>query len=89
MFVLSIPDYGVTPFGGMQSHISDEIDMYNSWIEEVCQANRIKFYNITEISKKAENDLSLLAPDQLHPSGKMYAEWITLIINDPPDLFDQ
>lgn len=89
VFVLSIPDYGVTPFGGKQSAISEEIDMYNSWIEETCKANGIKFYNITIISRKAENDLSLLALDQLHPSGKMYAEWINLMINDQLSLFDQ
>ena len=53
-FVLSIPDYGVTPFGGYQSTISEEINMYNEWIEDVCKANSIRFYNITDISRKAE-----------------------------------
>ena len=89
VFVLSIPDYGVTPFGGGRQSISDEINMYNEWISEVCSANEIKYYDITELSRKAKNDLSLLARDQLHPSGKMYAEWVSLIITDLPDLLLQ
>lgn len=90
LFVLSIPDYGVTPFGkSNQSQISEEINMYNTWIREVCNMNNIKFYDITEISRLAENDLSFLADDGLHPSGKMYGEWIKLIINDPPELLKQ
>lgn len=89
IFVLSIPDYGVTPFGGNQSTISEEIDTYNSWIKKTCEANNIKFYDITEISRKAEKDLSLLVSDNLHPSGKMYAEWINMISNQPPDLLNQ
>lgn len=89
VFVLSIPDYGITPFGGKQTHISDEIDMYNSWIQETCEANKIKYYNITEISRKAENDLRLLAKDELHPSGIMYSEWVNLIIEDLPDILQR
>lgn len=89
VFVLSIPDYGVTPFGGNQASISEEIDMYNSWIQETCEANNIRFYNITGISRKAETDLSLLASDNLHPSGKMYAQWVKQIIKNPPELLTQ
>jgi lysophospholipase L1-like esterase len=89
VFVLSIPDYGVTPFGGGLQSISDEIDMYNEWISEVCSANKIKFYDITELSRNAKKDLSLLAPDQLHPSGKMYASWVNLITYDLPELLLQ
>jgi lysophospholipase L1-like esterase len=86
VFVLSIPDYGVTPFGqNAEAQISQEIDQYNEYIKKVCDSNNIKFYNITEISRKAKNDLSYLASDQLHPSKQMYEEWINLIISDPPE----
>ena len=37
------------------------------------------YFNITDISRLAENDSSLLANDKLHPSKKMYNEWIDLI----------
>ena len=37
------------------------------------------YFNITDISRRAENDLTLLANDKLHPSEKMYAEWVNLM----------
>ena len=37
------------------------------------------YFNITDISRLAENDSSLLADDKLHPSEKMYSEWIDLM----------
>jgi lysophospholipase L1-like esterase len=87
LFVLSIPDYGVTPFGAYNPmQISQEIDEYNDFIRRVCYVNRIKFYNITEISRKAGDDLSYLASDLLHPSRKMYEEWVQMIMEDPPEM---
>jgi acyl-CoA thioesterase I len=80
IFVLSIPDYGATPFG--QSNeilIAKEINEYNDFIKKVCADNKIKFYDITDISRKAKGNLSYLAADQLHPSKKMYEEWVQLI----------
>jgi len=88
VFVLSIPDYGVTPFGAYNPmQISQEIDEYNDFIRRVCYVNRIKYYDITEISRKAGDDLSYLASDRLHPSRKMYEEWVQLIMEDPPEIF--
>ena len=79
--VLSIPDWGVTPFGRQDPHgrtppqISAEIATFNA-INRAETANLEAHYvDITPISQKAERDLSLLASDQLHPSGKMYALW--------------
>jgi lysophospholipase L1-like esterase len=90
VFVLSIPDYGATPFGqSNETKIAEEINAYNAYIEKVCMANKIKFYDITEISRKAKGNPDLLAADQLHPSRKMYEEWVKLIVNDPPELFLQ
>jgi hypothetical protein len=87
VFVLSIPDYGATPFGEANTaKIFEEINMYNDFIRKVCEANKIKYYDITEISRKAKDDLSYLAGDRLHPSRKMYLEWVDLIVKDPPAL---
>lgn len=81
VFVLSIPDYGVTPFGLSKgdSDISSEIDEYNTIASNIAKEHGVVYFNITEISRKAQTDLSLLATDKLHPSGKMYAEWVDLI----------
>jgi len=41
--------------------------------------NDIKFFNVTEISRKALFDISLIAKDGLHPSKKMYKQWVEII----------
>jgi lysophospholipase L1-like esterase len=82
VLVLSIPDWGVTPFAGSDKHgrnskqISDEIDSYNSrnkaitaWYEGV------RYVDITTSTRAAATDISLLVADQLHPSGKEYQKW--------------
>ncbi len=80
VFVVSIPDYGMTPFaknrGLDPGKIARELDEYNSIAEEVSASEEVRFFEITEWSRKAENDPSLIAPDGLHPSGKMYKNWV-------------
>lgn len=82
VFVLSIPDWGVTPFaeGRERKKISEEIDSYNRVKKEECDKAGIKYYDITEISRI--KDQVLTASDGLHPSGKMYGMWVDKIYND-------
>lgn len=82
VIVLSIPDYGVTPFAEIygQGRISREIDQYNAMNLKISQDFGVHYVDITPISRQALLDLSLLARDQLHPSGKMYAEWVKLVL---------
>ena len=84
VFVVSIPDYGVTPFGkqGSPAKIGYEIDAYNAAQKTICEKAGILFYNITPISRKAADDPELVASDGLHPSGKMYREWVDLFLQD-------
>lgn len=76
--VLSIPDYGVTPFVGEKNppKISREIEEYNAISKSISDSLGVSYVNITPISRKAKNDTTLLADDKLHPSGKMYAQWV-------------
>ena len=78
VFVLSIPDYGVTPFGKVkgQERIYREINSYNNINRIMAEKYNVMYFDITEISRKAEYDTSLLAEDKLHPSKKMYKMWI-------------
>jgi lysophospholipase L1-like esterase len=77
VFVLSIPDYGATPYGEANAEsIGEEIDAYNAWIKDACYDRNIPFLDITEISRMAKEDPDLLASDLLHPSGKMYQRWV-------------
>lgn len=81
VFVLSIPDYSVTPFasGGNREQISKEIDAFNEVNKSITNSNNVSYINITPVSREALNDPSLLAHDGLHPSGKMYARWAEML----------
>lgn len=76
--VISIPNYGVTPFGQSRNPvvIRQEIEIYNNLAKQFAADFGISYINITELSELAENDPSLLAIDDLHPSAKMYAMWV-------------
>ena len=77
VFVLSIPDWGMTPFasGRDREQIAKEIDQFNSVNCEISEREGVHYVDVTPISRQAVNDPSLIAPDGLHPSGKMYAVW--------------
>lgn len=83
VFVLSIPDYGFTPFGkGNQEKITAGIDAFNAVNKSITEKLGVKYYSITEISRRGLDEPDLVAPDGLHPSGKMYSEWVKLILSD-------
>jgi lysophospholipase L1-like esterase len=76
VFVVSIPDYGFTPFGERnQARISKEIDQFNEINSRITNQYGVKYINITDISRRGLSDPSLVANDGLHPSGKMYRLW--------------
>jgi lysophospholipase L1-like esterase len=79
VIVLSIPDYGVTPFVSSEEQarrIAAEIDAFNDAAAHICLAQQVRFLNITPISRLAADDDTLIASDGLHPSGKMYGLWV-------------
>lgn len=80
VIVLSIPDWGVTPFARGQGgeRIARDIDAFNAVNREESEKAGAQYVNITPISREAEHDTTLIAPDGLHPSGKMYMEWAKL-----------
>lgn len=82
VFVVSIPDWGVTPFGrnSPKKSISEQIDLFNAIKKEETEKRGILFVDITPISRQAINDPVLIAEDGLHPSGKMYQLWTEKIV---------
>mgnify|MGYP000518937958 CR=1 FL=1 len=81
VFVLSIPDYGYTPFGASaREQISLEIDQYNNINKQIAQDVGVVYFNITDISRQALEKPEYIATDNLHPSGEMYAKWVELIL---------
>ena len=79
VFVVSIPDYSVTPFGGGSAKIKKEIDAFNNINKQVTAAFQISYTDITTTSRMAANDQSFTANDGLHPSGKQYGQWAILL----------
>ena len=83
VFVLSIPDYGYTPFGrSRQPSISAEIDQFNAVNKQITESFGVSYFDITAISRDGFSDPSLVATDGLHPSGKMYKQWVDLVLAD-------
>ncbi|WAC41510.1 SGNH/GDSL hydrolase family protein [Pedobacter sp. SL55] len=83
VYVISIPDWGVTEFaknsGRDLKTISKEIDAFNEINRQETEASHVTYVDITPISRQAVKKPNLIAGDGLHPSGKMYAEWTKLI----------
>ena len=72
VFVLSIPDYGATPYGASRAkEIGRSIDKWNAVYQKISLEYQLPWYDITPISRKATENKSLIAGDGLHPSGKM------------------
>ena len=82
VIVLSIPDYSVTPFGQRfdPTAIRAVLDRFNEINAELSTKAGVPYIDVTQISRAAASDLSLLAPDKLHPSETMYAEWVRLLV---------
>jgi lysophospholipase L1-like esterase len=77
VIVLSIPDWGVTPFASRRDRgqIAKDIDSFNDVNQEESKRAGVHYIDVIHISREATNDRSLIALDGLHPSGKMYSIW--------------
>jgi len=77
VFVLSIPDYSVTPFatGFNVDKISKEIDAFNEINKRVALSYNVQYLDITPSTREAKNNPALVAGDGLHPSGLEYKKW--------------
>ena len=88
VMVLSIPDWGVTPFawGRDATQIATEIDAFNAVNREEAAKANVHYVDVTPVSREASADPSLLAQDGLHPSGKMYAQWAEVALPIAQDI---
>lgn len=77
VFLVSIPDWGVTPFAKLKnaSKIAKDIAQFNSVIEAEAKKRNLTYINVTSSSKNMEVNKNLIASDSLHPSKKMYQIW--------------
>lgn len=77
VFVLSIPDWGVTPFaeGRDRAQIAKDINAYNAACKAITLAHKCNYLDITDSTRKNGTTPAYLAEDGLHPSGKEYKIW--------------
>lgn len=77
VFVLSIPDWGATPFaaGRDRVKITKEIDQFNAVNKKISEQYKVNYIEITTGTRDASKDGSLVAEDKLHPSKKEYTRW--------------
>lgn len=89
VFVVSIPDYAYTPFGGGSIAISQEIDAFNAANASITEEYGIRYFDITPISREGLNEPGLVASDGLHPSGEQYRRWVELMADDVRIMLEQ
>ena len=79
VIVLSIPDWGVTPFAAAHGRdaavVGAEIDAYNTAKREECARAGVAYVDITGLTREAAARGELLADDGLHPSAIDYQRW--------------
>lgn len=80
LIVISIPDYAYTPYGNGNKTISTEIDKYNLFAKNFCDANGITYINITDITRLGLQNTDLVASDGLHPSSLAYSQFVQRIL---------
>jgi lysophospholipase L1-like esterase len=84
VLVLSIPDWGVTPYAREHNRdpmqIARELDAYNAAAQMICAEHAVAFVDITAISRERGAEPGMLVEDGLHPSGAMYTEWTRLAL---------
>jgi len=83
VFVVSIPDWGATPFGQDDGRgvaaIAEAIDAYNAAQVELCALRGIAHIDITPLTRQLAADEAMLVADRLHPSAAQYARWAGVV----------
>jgi lysophospholipase L1-like esterase len=81
--VVSIPDWGVTRFGGEsgrdRAEVAREIDAFNASAAAISTTLRARYVDVTAISRDRGGSSGMLAADGLHPSAAMYSRWTAAI----------
>jgi lysophospholipase L1-like esterase len=84
VLVLSIPDWGITPFARREgrdgAQIARELDHYNAAAREACNRHGVAFVDIAPVVRECGGEAEMLAEDGLHPSAAMYARWAHLAL---------
>jgi lysophospholipase L1-like esterase len=84
VLVLSIPDWGVTPYARDNSRdatqVALDIDDFNAAARACCGDYGVAFVDITPVSRDGGDQPAMLVEDGLHPSAQMYRRWMELAL---------
>ena len=82
VLVLTIPDWGVTPFGAAsgrdRGEIARQLDAYNTVVAEESRRRGVACVDVAAVSRK--RGAEFVASDGLHPSAALYTEWTKLAL---------
>jgi lysophospholipase L1-like esterase len=82
VLVLSIPDWGVTPFaaGRDRARIAKEIDGFNAIGRDAALGVAARWVDVTPASREARENW--VGSDGLHPTTTQYARWVEIALDD-------
>jgi lysophospholipase L1-like esterase len=84
VIVLSIPDWGATPFGHASgrelAQVSAQINAFNAAAKTQTTARGAAWVDVTPVSREVASHPELAAHDGLHPSAAMYSRWVELVL---------
>lgn len=82
VIVLSIPDWGVTPFGARSGRdlakVAAELDACNAVNREESEKRGVAWIDVAPVSR--ERGADWVAEDGLHPSAALYSAWTNLAL---------
>jgi len=89
VFVISIPDWGITPFasGRDRKEIATEIDNYNLICEKNAKLYGANYINITDAYRLDGFKHDYLSYDGLHPSKLEYNKWAIKLTQQITNVF--
>ena len=86
--VISIPDYSVVPFANYYdtAQIRTQLEAFNKVNKDITAQYGIKYVDVFALSQEAKYNKSLVANDSLHFSGKEYAKWTHLLVQEAKEI---
>lgn len=84
VLVLSIPDWGLTPFAASQARdpaqVATELDAFNQHCRQAAVAAGAHWIDIAPLYRLRGAEPGMLAEDGLHPAANMYSLWAALAL---------
>jgi lysophospholipase L1-like esterase len=79
VFMVSIPDWGVTPFAAENDRveIATDIDRFNDALADLAAEAGVPFVDVTAASR---DEAAPVAADGLHPAAGQYRQWVDRIL---------